>query len=137
MSNKYIGVIVAILIIAGGIYFFKNQNSISTPKTSTPSPAQNQNPVTQPAPTPVLNQVIRNVNITGFAFSPASLTVRKGETIVWTNKDPAPHTVTGGDLKSNALGQNETYSFTYDKTGSFSYYCSLHPSMKGTITVTN
>jgi plastocyanin len=38
---------------------------------------------------------------------------------------------------SSPLAQNQTYSFAYDKTGTFSYHCSIHPSMKGTVIVTN
>jgi plastocyanin len=144
MSNKYIIVLVVVLlVIVGGFYFFGNQN----PNTVAPANTQNQNPIKNsvpttskipaPKPTPVINTVVRNVTISNFAFVPAVITVRKGETIVWTNKDSTSHTVTGGDLLSNPLGQGETYSFAYDKTGTFAYHCSIHPSMKGTVIVTN
>lgn len=146
MSNKYIivlVVVVVLLVIIRSFYFFGNQNLGS----SLPANTQNQNPInnsvpTKPKipaqkPTPVINTVVRNVSISSFAFVPATITVKKGETIVWTNKDSTPHTVTGGDLLSNPLGQGETYSFAYDKTGTFSYHCSIHPSMKGTVIVTN
>jgi plastocyanin len=144
MSNKYIIVLVVVLlIIVGGFYFFSNQN----PGSSLPANTQNQNLIDNnvtttpktpaPKPIPIINTVVHNVSISNFAFVPATITVRKGETIVWTNKDSTPHTVTGGDLLSNPLGQGETYSFAYDKTGTFAYHCSIHPSMKGTVIVTN
>jgi plastocyanin len=141
MNNKYIVVLIVAIIVVGGLYYFVNQNSniVSNP---TQNPVSDQTPAsttTKPMtnPAPVAPQVIHYISISGFAFVPSSITVRKGETIVWTNKDTAPHTVTGGDLQSSPLGQNQTYSFTYDKTGTFSYRCSIHPSMRGTITVTN
>jgi|ERR1035437_1241236 plastocyanin len=143
MSNKYIIILVAILlIIIGGFYFFGNQNPGSSLPANTQSSADNNVvPVTKipksPTPTPVINTVVHNVSISNFAFVPATITVKKGETIVWTNKDATPHTITGGDLLSNPLGQGETYSFAYDKTGTFAYHCSIHPSMKGTVIVIN
>ncbi|MEK7085473.1 MAG: cupredoxin domain-containing protein [Patescibacteria group bacterium] len=78
------------------------------------------------------------ISIKDFAFSPASKTVSKGTKITWTNKDNAPHTVMSDDKngpKSQLLNQNSKYSFIFDKTGTFKYYCSVHPTMTGTITV--
>lgn len=78
------------------------------------------------------------VVISNFSFSPAKLTVVKGTTVVWTNQDSAPHTVTGtgGGPASGTLNQGESYSYTFDQAGSFGYRCSIHPSMTGTVTVT-
>ncbi len=79
------------------------------------------------------------VSISGFAFSPGSLSVKVGTTITWTNKDAAIHTVTSDDGKftsSENLGQGATYSFTFNTAGSYPYRCAIHPSMTGTITVT-
>lgn len=141
MNSKYIiALVVIVLIVGGSIYFFNNKNS--SPTDSTTDSTQEKIPVStttnkNTAPVPVINTVVHNVSIVNFGFSPANITVRKGETIVWTNKDTMQHTVTGGDLKSNPLGENQTYSFAYDKTGVFPYHCSLHPSMKGTVTVTD
>lgn len=136
MNNKYIvWLVVGLLVVGAGIYFLQNKNSNYS---STPSSTYDETSKTKTSagtPAPVINKVVHNVSIVGFAFVPSSITVRKGDTIVWTNKDSAPHTVTGGDLKSASLGQNQTYSFAYDRTGTFNYYCSLHPNMKGTVTV--
>ncbi len=133
--------VVCVLVIGGGIYFFSNQDSSSTinKQTSNPAPKPVSTKKVSTAKA-VPSPVIHNVSIVNFAFSPTSITVRKGETIVWTNKDSTPHTVTGGtngDINSLPLSQNQTYSFAFDKTGTFSYHCKIHPSMKGTITVTN
>jgi plastocyanin len=77
--------------------------------------------------------------ISGFAFSPAVLNVKKGTTVVWTNLDDVGHTVTGnsGGPDSALFGKNQTYSYTFNTVGSFPYYCQPHPSMTGVVTVTN
>lgn len=80
-----------------------------------------------------------DVNIDGFAFAPATLTVKAGTTITWTNKDEDPHTVVdnGGAFRSQALGSGGTYSFTFPTAGTFDYICSIHPFMRGTVVVTS
>lgn len=80
------------------------------------------------------------VSISGFAFSPAALTVKAGTTVTWTNKDSDAHTVTsqgtGGPLGSAALSTGQSYSFTFAKPGTYSYLCTIHPFMTATVTVT-
>ncbi len=77
----------------------------------------------------------QKVTIANFAFSPSSLTVKRGTTVTWTNTDSAPHTVTGGPLSSPTLGQGARYSYTFKTTGTFSYICAIHPFMHGSVTV--
>ncbi len=78
------------------------------------------------------------VSIRMFAFAPASLTVAPGTTVTWTNSDDDPHTVTAEDksFHSAALDTGGRFSFTFTRTGTFGYYCSLHPHMTGKIVVT-
>ena len=78
------------------------------------------------------------VNIDGFAFAPATLTVKAGSTVTWTNKDEDPHTVVAGDgtFRSEALSAGGTYQFTFPIAGTFDYICSIHPFMHGTVVVT-
>lgn len=79
-----------------------------------------------------------NVNIMGFAFNPSSLTISAGDTVTWTNQDSVSHTVTsdtGSEISSSSLSQGSTYSHTFNQAGTFSYHCSIHTSMKGTVTV--
>lgn len=79
------------------------------------------------------------VTIQNFAYEPASLQVKVGTTITWSNQDTAPHTVTFRDsalTSSGTLRQGDTYSYTFTKTGTFSYYCAVHPSMQGQVSVT-
>ncbi|XVV03751.1 cupredoxin domain-containing protein [Actinosynnema sp. CA-248983] len=80
------------------------------------------------------------VAIAGYAYSPASLTVNVGDTVTWTNQDSAPHNVvvTSGPEKftSPTLQKGQSFSFTFTKPGSYQYYCSVHPDMKASVTVT-
>jgi plastocyanin len=77
------------------------------------------------------------VFIQGMAFSPATITVTAGTTITWTNKDAVTHNVTSNPVlfSSGAMGNGATYSYTFADKGTFSYTCTIHPSMKGTVVV--
>jgi plastocyanin len=77
------------------------------------------------------------VKIDNFTFAPASLTVAVGTTVTWTNRDDIPHTVVSDDqsIKSKALDTDDKFTFTFTKPGTYSYFCSLHPKMKGTVIV--
>lgn len=83
--------------------------------------------------TPGANEVF----IQGMIFSPATITVTAGTTITWTNKDAVTHNVTSNPalFSSGAMGNGATYSFTFADKGTFSYTCTIHPSMKGTVIV--
>ena len=77
------------------------------------------------------------VKISNFTFNPVAVTVKAGTTVVWTNEDDIPHTVTSATLafKSAALDTDQKFSFTFTTPGSYKYFCSLHPHMTGTIVV--
>ncbi len=77
------------------------------------------------------------VEIKDFAFHPASVTVNVGDTITWTNQDTAPHTATANDgsFDTGNLNKGQSGSHTFTKAGTFAYICSIHPNMKGTVTV--
>jgi plastocyanin len=73
----------------------------------------------------------------GFMFSPASLTVKAGSTVTWTNEDEEPHTIVSeaGLFRSAALDTKESFSFRFVSPGTYHYACSIHPRMVGTIVV--
>jgi plastocyanin len=77
------------------------------------------------------------VSIVDFAFQPASVTVPVGATVTWTNNGMAPHTSTSsaGGWDSGSLTSGQSFSFTFPRAGSFSYICTIHPSMMGTVVV--
>lgn len=79
------------------------------------------------------------VAIHNLSFGPTTLTVPSGTKVVWTNQDNIPHTVTSEtdpkELKSPPLQAGSTFSFIFDKPGTYRYFCSIHPHMHGTIAV--
>ena len=78
-----------------------------------------------------------SILIKNFDFGPMNVTVAPGTTVVWKNLDGEPHTVASADglFRSQALDQNDSFRFTFDKAGTFRYICSIHPNMKASITV--
>ena len=85
---------------------------------------------------PAASDVVE-VTIENFAFSPAELTVPVGTTIRITNLDGAEHDwdAEDGTFKTDLLGKDESTEVTLDKAGTFPVFCSVHPQMKGTVTV--
>jgi plastocyanin len=76
------------------------------------------------------------VTIDNFTFEPAQLTVKVGTTVTWKNRDDIPHTVvSAGKFRSKAMDTDDSYSFTFTAAGDYTYFCSLHPHMTGSIKV--
>jgi len=77
------------------------------------------------------------VTIEAVAYAPQTLTVELGDSIVWVNKDPFPHSVTDArdGFDSSSLQPDQRWTLTPTKTGELTYVCTLHPTMKGTIVV--
>jgi plastocyanin len=77
------------------------------------------------------------IKIDNFSFLPASVTVRVGTKVTWTNRDDMPHTVTSTDkrLASPLLDTDQTFSYTFTAPGTYAYYCGIHPKMTAQITV--
>lgn len=80
---------------------------------------------------------VHTVVIENLQFNPAQLTVHRGERIVWVNKDLFPHTVTadGKAFDSGSIAASASWRYVAAKSGSFTYTCTFHPTMKGQITV--
>jgi plastocyanin len=112
----------------------------ATTSTPTPAPTATTAPST-PSPTPTIAQVKIVEANEKYAFSPATLTIKVGTQIVWTNTSDAPHTVTsdmaGVFGTTGNITQNQTFMFTFTSAGTFAYHCNIHPYMKATITVTS
>ena len=76
------------------------------------------------------------VVIDGLKYEPETLTAKRGDTIVWVNKDPFPHTVTAeGAFDSHEIAAGKAWRYTARKPGQYPYVCTLHPTMKGTLKV--
>jgi plastocyanin len=78
-----------------------------------------------------------SIEVKNFMFMPTTLTVNAGAEVSWVNKDDEPHTVVSdtGLFRSGALDTDETFSFKFDKPGTYHFTCSIHPRMVGTIIV--
>lgn len=117
----------------------KSQTPPPSPLPATnPTPAPTPTPVSQTPPPPPAPPATVSVSISNFAFSPSTITVKKGTIVKWTNNDSAPHTVTGISIGpvSDTLLNGQTYSYTFDTIGSFDYNCGFHSSMTGRVVVT-
>lgn len=75
------------------------------------------------------------VRIKGMKFQPANLSVAAGDTVTFVNDDSAPHTATAKDGSFNTprLSKGNTAQIKISKSGSFDYFCAVHPGMKGKI----
>jgi len=110
----------------------------ASPAPATASPAPATAPPASAAPASVPPAGGDAVTIAGFTFDPATLTVKVGATVTWTNTDSATHTVVwdDGSPGSGSLTNGGTpYSRTFDTAGTFAYACGIHATMKGTIVV--
>jgi|ERR1700680_1772639 len=92
---------------------------------------------TQPAAVVAQTMAPTRLTIENYTFKAATITVTAGTTVVWKNLDDDPHTVTAvdGSFDSKGLAQGDTFTHLFSKPGKYSYYCKVHPMMRGTIIV--
>jgi plastocyanin len=114
------------------------------PTTPTPNPQQHrpqQNAAPEQETTPEEPPPVAvaagpgSVSIADFSFSPGTITVNAGDTVTWTNTGKESHTATGSSFDTGLLSRGESGSHTFGSAGSFSYVCTPHPFMKGTVVV--
>ena len=112
------------------------QHESATHEQSKPAEKKQREAASKPASSKAAEPV--SASIQGFAFAPQELKVKVGQEITWTNEDSAPHTVTatsGAEFDSGTMDQGATYTWKATKAGTVEYFCAIHPSMVGTITV--
>ena len=83
---------------------------------------------------------VHHVMMQGMVFTPAQLTVRRGDTVIWENKDLVPHTATAGPkaaapFDSGSIAVDTSFKWVARKRGDYPYICTLHPGMVGSLTV--
>ena len=112
-----LAVLVGAAVMIAGCTSYSTPSPTSSPQTSTAS----QN----------------SIAMKGLAFNPSALTISKGANVTWTNDDSTTHTVTSdtGAFESGNLSPGNSFARQFNDTGTFPYHCTIHPSMKGTITV--
>lgn len=75
--------------------------------------------------------------IKAWAFDPETITIAKGTTVTWMNRDNASHTVVATDMtfRSDNLNNGQSFAYTFNETGTFAYKCGIHPSKSGKVKV--
>jgi plastocyanin len=115
--NVWIGSLATAVIVALGLLLTVSPNVAA----NTPQPAATE------------------VKIDNFSFTPVTLPVTAGTMVTWTSRDEIPHTVGSADdpkaFKSKVMDTDEKFSFTFTKAGTYTYSCSVHPKMTGTVMV--
>lgn len=123
-------------------------SSVSIPTVVSTGPANSATP-TQPATTPPQQPAadtnakpalppVEYVEIINHTFAPASVTIKQGGVVKWTNDDTDPHSIISdnGPFQGPTLRQTDSFTFTFDKPGTYTYHCGIHPSMHGVVIVT-
>ena len=78
-----------------------------------------------------------HIDVKNFMFAPVSMTVKSGATVTWVNRDQEPHTVVSSEglFRSGAIDTGESFSFKFEKPGTYQYVCTIHPRMVATVVV--
>jgi plastocyanin len=145
--HRHLLSIAALILVASATLLLAACGSTSDTNTatSTPTATATQQQSSTPASTvssggnTVQVSIVENNGI--YSFSPATLTIAKGTTVVWTNKSDAPHTVTSDTSDTQAFGsstlsESKTFQTVFATAGTFTYHCEIHAYMKATIIVT-
>jgi plastocyanin len=134
MKNNIKRIAIVTLVLAGALTLSackKTTQESGTIQNEQGAASQTQ----ESSPQPQANAV----EIANFAFSPATITVKAGETITITNKDTAGHTFTSDDGSSFDTGiitKDQTVTVTApSEPGTYPFHCTPHPNMKGTLIV--
>lgn len=92
-------------------------------------------PPSQPPGTPGPAESSAAVSMSGLQFVPATVSIKAGGTVTWTNNDAVAHTATGTGFDTGTLGNRASSSKTFASVGTFNYVCSLHAGMNGQVVV--
>ena len=93
---------------------------------------------TPAAPAPAAKGGSGDVTMKDIKFNPAKVTIKAGQTVVWTNEDSVGHDVTADGFKSGSPGgieHGQTFQHKFPKKGTFKYQCSVHPGMTAQVVV--
>jgi plastocyanin len=106
------------------------QSTLQAVQTGTASASAVQSPAADANAPLVLHVAMKNMK-----FSPATIEIKKGDTVEWKNDDITPHTATSAAFDSGSITSAAGWRHTFTQAGSFPYYCTFHPEMKGTVVV--
>jgi amicyanin len=129
-------VVVAMIIVLGVVYFLLKPGAGQKTELNSPNVPTTGAPTSQPSNDAAkANPEVFNITIQNFSFNPPELNIKKGDAVTWTNQDTVSHRILGSSFQSDALSKGQSFSLTFNSTGSFDYICSIHPFMKGKIVV--
>lgn len=128
--------VVAVSLIFGGCSSSTSNTNEEEPQKPADGQSLPENSTTENDNTSVILPDVE-VDIVNFTFSPAEIIIPIGTTVIWRNSDSALHTVTSDDgiFDSGSLSRGNTFSYTFEKAGTYPYYCVIHPYMKATVIV--
>ncbi len=133
-----------IMVLISGCTFGPETHTITQPTSVPTVPIFTVRSTPETYATPVITVTPAtpgtfSVKINGFTFIPATITIPKGSTVIWTQEDSVAHTVTsasGMGFDSGPLNQGQTFKWNFNEAGTFGYICSIHPYMTGKVIVT-
>lgn len=108
----------------------------TTPPASEESSGETESTESEPAPSGEAAKS-EKVDIVEFTYQPDPVVVQTGGKVVWQNQDAAPHTATAddGSFDTGTIEKGKIGSETFKEAGTFTYFCEIHPTMKGTVEV--
>ena len=137
------------LVVCGLVFFFagffsaRHGSDFTTTNghRGNPPPAQSTLQAVQTSTTSASavananSPVVAHVTMKNMKFSPATIEIKKGDTVVWTNDDITPHTATSARFDSGPIASDASWRYTFTEAGRFSYVCTFHPDMKAAVIV--
>ena len=142
MKNKHVVIVLvfATFLVGAGVIFFTS-GMANSPSSTQPAKIEPTATTAETGETTATSSQSSSVIIENFEFIKKDITVKKGTTVVWKNLDTAKHNVIFDDVSvgqvegGKLIGKGQELSFTFDKVGSFSYFCGPHTYMKGRVVV--
>ncbi len=147
MNKTALGIVIAIASIGliGAVVYFSNQTdsnpNLETNSTSTQTTPPDRTNQSRTTTSPEVKSGAVTVNIKDFNFETQKLNVKVGTTVTWINQDSARHDVSPDKESPDFIGsgkllaKGESYSYTFEKPGTFAYHCTPHPYMKASVEV--
>ena len=126
--GKFLLIVVVLALLGGGVYLLTSQKKTST----TTTPGTKDQITSEESSTGQAKVAISN-----YAYAPQTIKVKAGETVTWTNNDSVEHSATadGGSFDTELIAAEGSAAITFDAPGTFTYHCTPHPYMKGTVIV--
>ena len=137
-----IAAVVIVLGVGGVVAYTMSQDGQKSDMNMSSNSSSSEKADQGDAPVDVSNaEMTDKVTIKGFEFGPQAIEVKVGTTVTWTNEDSVEHNVetyegAPEEIKGKLLKQGESYSYTFEKAGTYNYFCNPHPNMMGAVVVT-